>query len=226
MADFSDDIQTYRQMLKLDRRSRVFSLLAEELCAAGRWEEAAEVCKKGLLFHPDHLRSRVLLGWALMEMGATGQSEGILLKAVEDIRKNSIIFKLLSEFATISGNIQSAAEYAEIYEALRINGARQSEIASPDVPVPPPAGESSELDKLKADAIEALKGEDPENASPEILTEPEAEAGLDRLSLDQVMDHLIQRIDGRVALAVSPAAIFSDKDRNMLKQKIVAALSA
>ncbi len=122
MADSADNIQTYRQMLKLDRRSRVFALLAEELCAAGQWEEAAEVCKKGLLFHPDHLRSRVLLGWALMEMGEAGQSERILLNAVEDIRKNAIIFKLLSEFAAFSGNTQSAGEYARIYEAFQTPG--------------------------------------------------------------------------------------------------------
>ena len=80
MADSADNIQKYREILELDPRSRVFALLAEELCAAGRWEEAAEVCKKGLLFHPDNLRARVLLGWALMEMGETGESDRVFPK--------------------------------------------------------------------------------------------------------------------------------------------------
>ena len=97
----------------------MFALLAEGLCAAGESEEAAKVCKEGLLFHPDHLRSRVLLGWALIEMGEADESKRILLEAVEDIRKNTIIFKLLSELSTFSGNAESASEYAGIYDAFQ-----------------------------------------------------------------------------------------------------------
>ncbi len=78
MADSADSIQKYREILELDPGSRVFALLAEELCGAGRWEEAAEICKKSLPFHPDNLRARMLLGWALMEMGETGESHQVL----------------------------------------------------------------------------------------------------------------------------------------------------
>ena len=123
MADSAYKIQMYGQMLKLDRRSRVFSQLAEEMCAAGQWEEAAEVCKKGLLFHPDHLRSRVLLAQALKELGEAEQSEQILLHLAQDFQKNAHIFKLLSEFASISGNVERAGEYAWVYEAIQDPGA-------------------------------------------------------------------------------------------------------
>ena len=118
MTGSADTIQEYREMLKLDPRSRVFALLAEELCAAGQWEEAAAVCEEGLHFHPEHLRAQVLLGWAFIEMGEVDKSEQILLKAVEDIRKNTIIFRLLSELATFSGNAQSASEFARIYDGV------------------------------------------------------------------------------------------------------------
>lgn len=185
MADSDDNIQTYRQMLKLDRRSRVFALLAEQLCAALKWEEAAEVCKKGLLFHPDHLRARVLLGWALMEMGDASQSERILLKAVEDIRKNAITFKLLSESAASSGNTQSAVEYARIYGAFQTLGPARGEIAPP----------------LTSDI------------APELKSEP-----------DEILMHLVQRIEGRIIHHGPPAAILSEDDKNMLKEKIVAVL--
>ena len=67
MADSAGSIRKYREILQLDPGSRVFGMLAEELCAVGEWEEAAEVCGKGLLFHPDHMRARMLLGWALTE---------------------------------------------------------------------------------------------------------------------------------------------------------------
>ena len=163
MADSADNIQTYRQMLKLDRRSRVFALLAEELCAAGQWEEAAEVCKKGLLFYPDHLRSRVLLGWALMEMGEADQSERILLNAVEDIRKNAIIFKLLSEFAAFSGNTQERRRICQDLRGCSRPRTRPgANLAPPEIdhiePEGPPEKEVSEWDNFKEEAIEELHG--------------------------------------------------------------------
>ncbi len=187
MADSADNIQTYRQMLKLDRRSRVFALLAEQLCAAGQWEEAVEVCRKGLVFHPDHLRSRVLLGWALMETGDVSQSERILLTAVEDIRKNATIFELLSKLAASSGNTQSAGDYARIYDAFQTAGPAKGGIAPPLTP----------------------------DTAPELKSEP-----------DEILIHLAQRIEGRIVRRGPPAAILSEDDKNMLKEKIVAVLGA
>ncbi len=142
-------IETYREMLKLDPRSLVFTLLAEELCATGEWEQVAQICKEGLVYHPGHLRSRTLLGWALMEMGEADQSEGILVEVMEDIRKNAIIFKMLSEFAEFSGNPVSAAEYAGIYTAFQTLGAPAVE---PDQPEP-----VSQMEK-EAKGLERLQG--------------------------------------------------------------------
>jgi tetratricopeptide (TPR) repeat protein len=219
MADSADNIQTYRQMLKLDGRSRVFALLAEELCAAGQWEEAADVCKKGLLCNPDHLRSRVLLGWALMELGDAGQSERILLNVVEDIRKSTIIFKLLSEFATVSGNTQSASEYARIYEVFQTPASDFDHVE----PACSPIKEVSEWDKFKAEAIEELQGAE---SSPEISAQLAQHTGIDqeKTGIDEVMMHLSQRIEGRVIKM--PAPILSEDDKSMLKEKIVALLGA
>jgi len=228
MADSADNIQTYRQLLKLDSRSRVFARLAEELCAAGEWEKAAEVCKKGLLFHPDHLRSRVLLAWALMEMGEAGQSERILLKVVEDIRKSAISFKLLSEFAAFSGNTQSAREYARIYEAFQTPGPALGGTApSPELdhlePARPPEKEVSEWDNFKAEAVEELNGTVSQEISDRITPgiEPESKIGL-----EEILMHLAQRIEGRLIQKALPAAILSEDDKNMLREKIVAVLSA
>jgi len=230
MTDSGDTIETYRQMLKLDRTSRVFALLAEELCAAGKWEEAAKVCKKGLVYHPDHLRSRALLGWALMEMGEADRSERIFLQAADDIRKNAVIFKLLSELATASGNIESAGQYADIYEAFQAAGAARSRVG-PEVelhpqPASPPDKELSELEKFRAEAIEELQGQDmvtdaleePGDLSEELAPKP--------LSLEDILVHLVQRIEGRFTKKDRPAAILSEEDKIMLKEKVVAVLGA
>ena len=229
MTDSGEKTETYRQILKLDRRSKVFALLAEELCAAGKWEEAAEVCKKGLLFHPDHLRSRTLLGWALMEMGEADQSERIFRQAAEDIRKNSVIFKLLSEFATMSGNIENAGQYAGIYEAFQVANAARSEADSPVElhlePVLPPNDEASELEKFKTEAIEELQGQDMDTGSLEYPAEPPPDMESKPLGLVDILVRLDQRIEGRFVDKAQPAAILLEEDKNMLKQKIVAVLS-
>ncbi len=228
MADSADKIQTYRQMLKLDSRSRVFALLAEELCAAGQWEEAAEVCKKGLVFNPDHLRSRVLLGRALMEMGDASQSEPILLNAVEDIRKNAIIFNLLSEFATFSGNPKSASEYARIYEAFQTLGPARGGIGSPPEidslePVCPPKKEVSEWDGFRAEAIEELHGAVSLEISAQLA--PDIGPG-SKTEFEGILVHLAQRLEGRISENALPAAILSENDKNMLKERIMALLGA
>ena len=208
-------IETYREMLKLDPRSLVFTLLAEELCATGEWEQVAQICKEGLVYHPGHLRSRTLLGWALMEMGEADQSEGILVEVMEDIRKNAIIFKMLSEFAEFSGNPVSAAEYAGIYTAFQTLGAPAVEPDQPE-PVSQMEKEAKDLNDFKAEAIEELQGADLHAVTPETPAK--------KIGVDDFLVHLAQRIEGRFTGKTQPAAILSEQDKSFLKQELIAVL--
>jgi len=227
MTDPADSIQTYRQMLELDRRSRVFSLLAEELCAAGQWAEAAEVCKRGLLFHPDHLRSRVLLGWALMEMDDIEQAERILFNIVEDIRRNSVIFKLLSGLAAISGNSGSADEYVRIYEMFQHAGSSLSEETDP-LPEPPsvsPIVAAAELDEVSSEAIEDLKAGIQEIDSLGTYPQPASVTDAGRkLSLNTIMMNLAERIEQRSKQTIRSESIFTEEDKVLLKEHLIAAV--
>jgi hypothetical protein len=94
-----NSIQRYEEMLRIDPGSRVFELLAEELCSRGLWAEAVRVCRQGLTFHPDHIRGSVLLGWALKESGEVNEAEKVLIAAEMEIRKNAMVFKLLARIA-------------------------------------------------------------------------------------------------------------------------------
>ncbi len=225
MTGSADTIQEYREMLKLDPRSRVFSLLAEELCAAGQWEEAAAVCEEGLHFYPEHLRSQVLLGWAFIEMGEADKSEQVLLKVVEDIRKNTMVFKLLSELATFSGNALGAGEYARIYEAFQTSGSAPSPVKPDQIePAGPPKKTASEWDILKAEAIEELHGPDVDTVYPEVAAEPAQEiAPRPKTDLGEILSNLVQRLEGRFPGKEQPAAaILSEDDKNMLRQTLLA----
>ncbi len=250
MADSVDNIQTYRQMLKVDRRSRVFALLAELLCAAGQWEEASEVCRKGLIFHPDHLRARVLLGWALMEMGDVHDSERILLTAVDEMRKNVIAFKLLAKFAVFSDDAQGAGEYSRIYEAFMALGSAEGATAPPPEagrrePALPSKTEVSEPDSFKVETTKEPPGmvsqDIPAPVTPVIEDRPQAEPKVSQdipapvtpvienrpqAEPDEILMHLVQRIEGRFHQKALPDAILSEDDKKMLKEEIVAVLGA
>jgi predicted Zn-dependent protease len=213
MADSADSIKKYREILELDPGSRVFARLAEELGAAGQWEEAAEVCRKGLLLHPEHLVARMLFGRALLEMGDAEESERVLVDAVEEIQKNSIIFKLLSELAAMSGKEESGARYARIYEAFTNSAPAEpktSESAQPK--------ETSEWDDFKAQAIENLDAD---------LADVQVElADGEKISFGDVLKHLAQRLDGRLNRVGAPEAILSQNDKDVLKERIIALLGA
>lgn len=197
MPDSADAMQMYREMLKLDPRSPVFVLLAEELSAAGKWEETAEVCRKGLQYHPDHLRARTLLGSALMELGDVEESEKVLLEVEGEFRKNSVIFKMLSEFAAFSGDSGRSEELARIHEAFE--GTAASEPGAGTVPPPVP------------------KAEEPE-------AEPDMAAGQARMEaiLSGLADSIASRFDGQD----DPAGFLNDSDMDYLRQTVLAELMA
>lgn len=103
-----DKVDWYRNILKIDPTSHVSFLAAEELCARGLWEEATEVCRGGLTFHPYHFRGQVLLGLALSEVGKSEEAESILLKVKEDLQKNLDTFRDIAEAAESRGDITFA----------------------------------------------------------------------------------------------------------------------
>ncbi len=161
MADSAESMKKFREILELDPGSRVFASLAEELAAAGQWDEAARVCKKGLVFHPGHLVARLLLGRALMETGDPEEAERVLSDVTDEIRMNSVVFKQLSELAAISGKTRSSAEFARMYEVF---GSSES-VESPATVVPEApvfsAPREEQVNLFRPEAVQTLEPEAP-----------------------------------------------------------------
>ncbi len=201
MADSSEKVHTYRQMLELDPASRVFEFLAEELCAAGRWEEVASVCRQGLKYHPDHLRPRVLLSLALVELGEMAEAEAALAEIHSDIRNNSIIFKLLAEIAATSGDDLRAAGYLGIYEAFHRSDPPEEEVAGIEIPAP-----------------EAIMEAEPELSEPGEPLRREADP---TERLEKILAALAQGIGSRDPASPIQPAIFSEADRDLLRNAIM-----
>jgi tetratricopeptide (TPR) repeat protein len=252
MAGSADKLNIYKEMLKLDPKSRVFSLLAEELCNAGKWEEAAAVCRKGLRFHPDHYRSRVLLGWALMELGEVDEAGRILMDIYDEIQKNALMFKLLSEFATFSGDGNRAQEFTRIYEAFQdrecipagpkiapgehkaILEPTQEEVPAPETkqeesPVPESVPEEMPEPEAIAEEVPVPVAMQAEQSSLEATQEEitDMEGNSETIErLDKILSTLAERVESRISGSNAPTGVFSERDKDFIKQTILAEVMA
>jgi tetratricopeptide (TPR) repeat protein len=78
-----------KRRVQRDPASISFAALAEECRRLGRFEEAIETCRAGLLRHPAYVSARVTLGRALVEIGeydaAASELEQVLRVAPENL---------------------------------------------------------------------------------------------------------------------------------------------
>jgi tetratricopeptide (TPR) repeat protein len=113
-----DIVKEHEELLKLDPGFEAFATLAEELCTRELWSEAVSLCRQGLSFHPEHFRGRVLLGWALMELGEFDEAEKALREAEGQIQKNVQVFKLLAQLAEQAGDVERMERLMSIHRNL------------------------------------------------------------------------------------------------------------
>lgn len=179
-----DIVKQYEELLKLDPGSIAFVPLAEELCYRGFWEGALKVCRQGLTHHPQHLRGRVLLGWALKELGEHEEAEEVLRGVEGEIQKNALLFRLLAELAKKGGASERAERLLLIHQNLQpglmergFGGVAKVEPAlsaePPPAPPPGPAAEPS-AEPPPAAPPAAFQAEPPVELPIELAAEPPA----------------------------------------------------
>jgi tetratricopeptide (TPR) repeat protein len=94
-----------------DPASISFAALAEEYRRLGRFAEAIETCRAGLLRHPSYMSARVTLGRALMEIGdydqATTELEHVLQVAPENLAAIRALAEIHRRRAEMPESIES-----------------------------------------------------------------------------------------------------------------------
>ncbi len=121
-----DIVKEHEALIKLDRGSGAVTALADEYCSRGLWAEAVRVCRRNPAFHPEQLRGRVLLGWALKELGEWDEAERVLREAAMEVQRNALLFSLLAEMAEREGNIKRAELFLDICQNLRAAALEQA----------------------------------------------------------------------------------------------------
>ncbi|MGA7876760.1 MAG: hypothetical protein WCA08_13950 [Desulfoferrobacter sp.] len=147
LLDFS------RNLLSQDPSSQLFVPIAEEFCARKLWKEAVETCRRGLVYHPRQFRGRVLLGWALWQLGEVEEAERLLREARTELEKNAVIYKILADLAEKKGDSDQAWRLMHIYQSLQDGNLhrkmeQRNEITQTSIPQTQQTKESSFIDVL------------------------------------------------------------------------------
>jgi tetratricopeptide (TPR) repeat protein len=107
------------EVLRDDPRSEAFVELAENLYRDQKWEKLADICRRGLTYHPHHLRARVLYGIALVELGDVEKGRRELEGARCMLEKNADLYGYLAKLAADSGNEALARRFQDIHKNMR-----------------------------------------------------------------------------------------------------------
>ncbi len=101
-------IYHYLKKYQADPKSRVFAPLAEAYRKAGLFDEAIEICRDGIRYHPNFIGGRVALGRALFDKGDYESTVKELAPVVMEVPDNLVAQKLLAESCLILGRLAEA----------------------------------------------------------------------------------------------------------------------
>jgi tetratricopeptide (TPR) repeat protein len=119
-------IYHYLKKYQADPRSRVFAPLAEAYRKAGLLDEAIEICRDGIRYHPNFIGGRVALARALFDKGDYEATVKELSPVVIDAPDNLVAQKILAESCLILGKL---AEALASYKVLLFFMPKDEEIA-------------------------------------------------------------------------------------------------
>ncbi len=95
-------IDLYREVLAIEPNSKVFFPLAKELAGLDHPEEAVDVLKKGVAFHPDHLEAKFLLVELLTRLERSGEAEEAFAGVGEMLAEYPSVWALWAEKAVFA----------------------------------------------------------------------------------------------------------------------------
>jgi tetratricopeptide (TPR) repeat protein len=132
--------------LQSNGKSRVFARLADELRRRDHIEEAIELCRKGLQFHPDYASGHVVLGKCYLGRGDLEEAREAFREALTIDSGNVLVLKNLGDITFRQGDLEAATEYyqrileldagnAEVREVLVELKAPQDEHPPADPPI-------------------------------------------------------------------------------------------
>ena len=117
--------------------SNEFTRMAEDYCLQGRYQEAIDICRKGLEKMPDALRGRLILGKCYLEKGMIAEAKQELEKVAQSIEECLSVYKLLSQVYLEEKNMHRASEVIQkAYDLSPGEEKTKKELTPPDMAWP------------------------------------------------------------------------------------------
>jgi tetratricopeptide (TPR) repeat protein len=101
-------LDALRRRVQQDPASIAFAQLAEEYRRAGRFQDAVDVCRAGLVIHPGYLSARVTLGRALIELNQLDDAQRELELVLKSARENFAAARGVAEIYHRRGDLSGA----------------------------------------------------------------------------------------------------------------------
>jgi predicted Zn-dependent protease len=106
-------IEDLRRRVEADPTSIAFAALAEEYRRLGRYQDAVDVCRRGLERHPAYLSARVTLGRALIELDQLDAGARELEHVLASAPENLAAIRALAEVHRRRGELPESVEAAD-----------------------------------------------------------------------------------------------------------------
>jgi tetratricopeptide (TPR) repeat protein len=103
-------IEDLRRRVEADPTSIAFAALAEEYRRLGRYQDAVDVCRRGLERHPAYLSARVTLGRALIELDQLEAGARELEQVLASAPENLAAIRALAEVHRRRGELPESIE--------------------------------------------------------------------------------------------------------------------
>jgi len=133
-------IEELRRRVQADPASIAFAALAEEFRRVGRYDDAVETCRKGLLRHPAYLSARVTLGRALIETGDFDAAREQLQTVLRTAPENLVAIRALAEIEERLGHSTKMDPHvADVMNTMHEESLRVASVDPPAPPAPEPA---------------------------------------------------------------------------------------
>lgn len=105
---YDKNLDKYLREYQDNPRSRVFAPLAEAYRKSGLIDEAIDICKEGLEYHPNFISGMVALARAYFDKGLYSATIKELEKVVTDVPDNYLAQKLLAQSYSMIGDANNS----------------------------------------------------------------------------------------------------------------------
>jgi tetratricopeptide (TPR) repeat protein len=202
-----DLVDWYTEILREDPSSEVFISLAEALYKDEKWDRVAAICRRGLQFHPSHLRARALLGFALVELGHSEDGVRELEKARCDLEKNAEVYRYLASALMAEGDGERGRRFSEIYKNMQAGEFEPVHFRQP-----------AEQDEQTVGAHEFSDYRREPVCEDEIEVELGADTGAHSSQLESLLSRWLGKSDEKAPTVAAHGGIFAEKERQMLSR--------